>query len=136
MVSDSRSLSHRLEQVVQGFQSKCLDRILIVGRGQDEVRLRKPHLLDLSDDAQAVQAGHLHVQEGQIRLQFLDEAEGLQTVLPGAQDLDIRESLEEEQQLVTSQSLVVDNDGAKGRRRAVCHENGSITFTQTYRSDH
>ena len=79
----------RLQQVVDRFQAEGLNRVLVIRRGQHEVRQREAHLTGFADDAQSIQSGHLNVQEGDVRLQVLDQAQGFQSVFARPDDLDV-----------------------------------------------
>ncbi len=78
--------------------------------------------LQLLDDAEAVQSGHLDVQEHDVRLQGLDQFDGFQAVAPGGQDLDFGKFLEQKRQLFARQALIVNQDRRDCAGRAGCHK--------------
>ena len=58
------------------------------------MRQRDVLLAQVLDDAQAVQTGHLHIQENHVGFEILDQLDGLQTIAAGGQDLDLGKFLQ------------------------------------------
>ena len=66
----------RLQQIVERLQAERFDRVLIVGGGHHKVGQRHALRAQLFDDAHAVEARHLHIQENQVGLQVGDQLHG------------------------------------------------------------
>ncbi len=82
--------------------------------GGDEHEQRRLDLHQALDDREAVEAGHLDVEEDEVGLVGLDRADRLAPVGRGGDDLDIVMRLEPQLQPLRRQRLVVDEDGADG----------------------
>ena len=103
-------LIERLEQVVDRIDLEGLDRVLVVGRGEDDLGQRDFLVEQLLDDAEAVEAGHLHVEEDEVGAAVLDQADGFEPVLTLGYDVDLAGVFEQVGKLVAGELLVVDND--------------------------
>jgi hypothetical protein len=68
------------------------------------------------DDAEAVEAGHLNVEEDEVGFEVLDELEGFETVRGGGGDIDIGELFEEEGEFIAGEGFIIDEDGRNGLR--------------------
>jgi hypothetical protein len=100
----------RLEQVIQGVHLERLQRVAVVGGDEDD---RGRHRVAQGlQDAEAVQAGHLHVQEHQVGAQLPQGAEGLLAVAAFAEDGDVRVGFEQPAQPLPRQRFVVHDEGA------------------------
>ena len=64
----------------------------------------------LLDDAEAVEAGHLHVEEDEVGTALLDQVDGLEAVLALGDDVDISSVFEQVGKLIPGKLFVVDND--------------------------
>ena len=88
-------LIERLQDVVHGVHFERLHRVLIVGRGKNDVRHLALAILQPLDDAEAVQPRHLHVQKHQVRIVLLDQGHGFQAVLALPHDGHLGEALQQ-----------------------------------------
>ena len=103
-------LIDRLQQVVDRVDLERLDRVLIVGRDEDDLRTgaaadQPPR------DLEAGQPRHLHVEKDDVRLQPLDRRQRLDAVAGLADHLDAADLFEQVAQLVPRQLLVVHEHG-------------------------
>ena len=96
-----------LQQVVDGVDLERLHRILVEGGGEDNFRQRNFLVEQLLDDSEAVEPGHLHVEKNQIRIVFLDQVEGFQSVFALSHDSYIAGILQEVSKFVAGELLVV-----------------------------
>ncbi len=64
----------------------------------------------LFDDAEAVEAGHLDVEENEIGRMFFDESESFDAVLALADEMHLGKTLEEEGEFVAGGFFVVHNE--------------------------
>src|SRR5580704_17892857 len=103
-----------LQNVVHGVHVERLHRVMIERRGEDHVRHLHFALYQFSQDAEAVQTWHLHVEKYQIGGVLLDQGHGLDAVLALADDINFRKAFEQEREFVASGFLVVDDDGVDG----------------------
>ena len=67
-------------------------------------------LAQLADHAHAVQAGHLHVEKDQVRLQVFDQLHGLEAVGGGGDNFDIGKLLQLIGELFGGELLIVHQD--------------------------
>ena len=105
-------LVHRLHQIIDRLRLEGAQRVVGIGRHEDEqgrLDLHQP-----LDDGKAVEAGHLDVEEDEIGLVRLDRADRLAPVRAGVDDLDILMRLEAQLEPLDGQRLVVHQDGADG----------------------
>ena len=75
-----------LQQIVQRMDIERAQRVLVVGRHEDDQRHARG--ADGFDDVEAGRAGHLHVQEHEVRLQPADRLDRLGAVLALGDDLE------------------------------------------------
>ena len=105
MVSASRARVHRLQQIVHRLQAEGLHGVLVVGGHEDEVGQLDVLFAQPADHAHAVQAGHIYIQENQLRLQFLDQVDRFQTVGTPCNYFNFREIVEQVGKFVAGQLL-------------------------------
>jgi hypothetical protein len=67
-------LAHGLEQVAHGLGLERLDRVLIVGRGEDH-RRRIFERIDVARDLDAGESGHAHIEQHHVRAQLAATAQ-------------------------------------------------------------
>ena len=103
----------RLQQIVDRVDLERLDRVLIEGRDEDDVRRRAAAVEHPARHLEAGQPRHLHVEKHDIGLQPLDRRQRLDAVAGLADDLDAADLPEQVAQLVARQLLVVDEHGAQ-----------------------
>src|SRR5260370_12380401 len=106
-------LVERLQDVVDRVHLEGLDRVLIVGSGEDDLRYRDLSVYQFLYDAESVQAGHLAIEKNQLGGMFLDQVDRLQSVTALGHDVDVLDRLQKVAQLVASQLLVIDYDCGK-----------------------
>ena len=87
-------LGNRFQNVIDGIHFKGLHGVLIISCGKNEKWQRGFLLQQAFDHAKAVDAGHLYVQEHQMRIQFAHQAHGFHAVLSLAHHFDVRKALE------------------------------------------
>ena len=102
-------LGDRLQEVVDGIHFEGLHGVLVISRGKNEERQARFLLQQALDHAKAVDAGHLHIQEHQMRIQFAHHAHGFNTVLSLADHFDVGKTLQQECQLVASRLFIIHN---------------------------
>src|SRR4030095_11313769 len=68
--------AERLQQIVDCVDVEGADRVLVVGRNEDDVRLAS----DQIEPFESVQARHLDIQQQKIRLQVGDRFDSLETI--------------------------------------------------------
>ena len=103
-------LFHRLHQIVDRLRLEGADGM--VGISGDEDEQRRLDLHQPLDHREAVEAGHLDVEEDEIGLVGLDRAYRLAAVRAGLDDLDVVMRLQAQLQALDGQRLVVDQDRA------------------------
>jgi len=103
-----------LEHVIDGVDVEGLHGVLIVGRGENDVRDFELALDQLFEDAEAVEAGHLDIEEEEIGGMLFDEIDGFKTVFALGLEMDFGEGFQEEGQLFASGLFIVDDDGVDG----------------------
>ncbi len=96
----------RLEQIVDGVHLECLDRVLVVGRHEDDLGVAAS-AEQTPGDFETGQPGHLHVEHHQVRRFLLDHAEGFEAVRGLRHDFDRAYLSQEKAQFFTRQLLVV-----------------------------
>ena len=79
--------------------------------GGDEDEQRRIDFHHPLDDREAVETGHLDVEEHQVGLLRLDRADRFAPVLACVDDLDVLERFEAELEALDGEFLVVDEDG-------------------------
>jgi hypothetical protein len=68
-------------------------------------------IYDALDYREAIEAGHLNVEEDEVGMMLLDELDGLDSVCALGDDVDIRGGLEQVSQLIASELFVIDDEG-------------------------
>ena len=102
-------LVDRLQQVVDRVDLERLDRVLIVGGDEDDVR-RRLRVDHAPRHLETGQPRHLDVEEHDVGLQSLDRAQRLDAVAGLPDHLDAADLAEQIAQLVPRELLVVDQD--------------------------
>ena len=100
----------RLQQIVHRVHLERLDGMPVEGGDEDDVR-RSAVLDEPVRHLEAVEAGHLDVEEQDVRRQALDDADRLEAVAGLRDHLDVAHLLEHVTQLFPRELLVVDDDG-------------------------
>ena len=95
------------EDVVHGVDVESLHGVLVEGGGEDDVRDFELALDELFEDAEAVEAGHLHVEEEQIGGMLFNEIDGFEAIFALGLEIDLGEGFQEEGQLFASGLFVV-----------------------------
>ena len=103
-------LAERLEQIVQGVDLKGPDGVLVVGRDKDDGR----RVCQRLDDAKAVQARHLDVQQHQVGRQRLDRLHRLEPVDRFADHLHALQAAQHPPEPLPCRGLVVYDERAQG----------------------
>jgi len=102
------------QNVVYGVDVEGLHGVLVEGGGEDNVRDFELALDQLFEDAEAVEAGHLDIEEEEVGGMLFDEIDGFEAVFALGEKIDFGEGFEEEGQLFASGLFVVDDDGVDG----------------------
>ena len=104
------AIANPARQVVDRGDLECANRVLIVGGHEDERR----HVLraDRLHDPEAVHAGHLDVEQHQVRFLVANQRDRLAAVARLGHGLDLRLTAEQQLQPVARERLVVDHHGA------------------------
>lgn len=105
----------RLQDVIDGVHFEGLDGILIEGGGEDNFGQRDFAVEEFFDDSEAVEAGHLHVEEHEVGIVLANEVHGFEAVLSLGNDVHVG-VIEKVGEFVAGQLLVVDDDCGKGHR--------------------
>src|SRR5215475_2807965 len=87
---------------------------MIESRGEDDVGDAGFAFDKFLENAEAVEAGHLHVEENQVGRMFLDEIDGFQAIFSLADEIDLGKTLQEKGEFVTCGLLVVNDDRVDG----------------------
>ncbi|MGB2675465.1 MAG: hypothetical protein WAN12_00080 [Candidatus Acidiferrum sp.] len=111
-----------LEDVVHGVDVEGLYGILVESGGEDDVGDFEFALDQLFEDAEAVEAGHLYVEEEKVGGMLFDEIDGFEAVFALGEEIDFGEGFEEEGQLFASGLFVVNDDGVDG------HEGNQVEY--------
>ena len=106
----------RLQQVVDGVHLERFYRMLIV-RGHEDHTRRVVPVHQLAGHLETGAAGHLDVEQHEIRVQRVDDLEGPQAVSRLPDDLHVLELLELEAELVSREPFIVDHHGAYAHLR-------------------
>lgn len=103
-----------LEDVIDGVHVKSLDSVMVKSGGEDDVRDFEFSFDELLEDAEAVETGHLDVEEDEIGIVLLDEVDGVEAVFALGEKIDFGEGFEEEGKFVAGRLFVVDDYGVDG----------------------
>ena len=95
----------RLEQVIDSIDLVAFEGIFAVGGGEDD----GGHALEGARKLDAVEVGHVDVEENDIDMMLLAEAEGLEGVLGGACELEFGYLADVVLEEFASQEFVIDN---------------------------
>jgi len=82
--------------------------------GEDDVRDFELALDEFLEDAEAVEAGHLDVEEDEIGIVLLDEVDGVEAVFALGEEMDFGETFEEKGEFFAGGLFVVNDDGGDG----------------------
>src|SRR6185436_14162461 len=104
----------RLQQVIKRINFKGPQRILIECRDKDDKRHRFG--AGCFKDGEAVQLGHLYIEEDQLRFEFANEGDGFAAVRALSRDLDLRVAGQHASDPAASERLVVDDQHADPSR--------------------
>ena len=96
----------RLEQVIDSIDLVAFEGIFAVGGGEDD----GGHVLEGARQLDAVEVGHVDVEENDIDMMLLAEAEGLEGVLGGACELEFGYLADVVLEEFASQEFVIDNE--------------------------
>ena len=89
------SLVEGLEDVIDGVDVEGLHGVLVKGGGENDVGDFELALYELFEDAEAVEAGHLHVEEEKVGGMLFDEIDGFEAVFALGEEMDFREGFQE-----------------------------------------
>merc|ERR1712185_101154 len=81
---------------------------------RDEDEQRRGDFHHALYNRKTVEAGHLDVEENQVRFLRLDRADRLAAILAGVDDLDVLEGFEAQLETLDGELFVVDENGADG----------------------
>ena len=107
--------------LVEGFQDvihrvyiEGLDGVIVEGGGEDDLRDALFAFEEFFDYAEAVEAGHLHVEEDEIGIVFFDEREGFEAVFAQGDHVYFGKAFQEIEKFVPRGAFVVNDDGIDG----------------------
>ena len=103
-----------LEDVVDGVNVEGLDGVIVEGGGKNDLRQALFAFEKLFDHAEAVEAGHLDVEEDQVRVVLFDQGEGFEAVLALGDDVHLGKAFEQEREFVARRPFVVNDDSVHG----------------------
>ena len=111
-----------LEEVVDGVYVKGADGVLVISGGEDDLGERMgfaggaglAEAEEALDGGEAIEAGHLDVEEDEIGVVLLNELDGLNAVAALGEDIDAADLVEEVAELFASELFVVDDEGGDG----------------------
>ncbi len=87
---------------------------MVEGGGENDVRDFEFALDEFFEDAETIEAGHLHVEKDKVGGMFFDEVDGVEAIFALAEEIDFGEGFEEEGEFFASGLFVVDDDGVDG----------------------
>uniref|UniRef100_E6Q049 Uncharacterized protein n=1 Tax=mine drainage metagenome TaxID=410659 RepID=E6Q049_9ZZZZ len=121
------SLIERLEQIIDRVDIEGADRVLIKGRGEDDLghALDKLMINEVPKESESVETGHLDIEKENVGLMDGDEFDGLNAVGGFGENLHISGGIEEKTQLFARQGFVVNDERAK-RGRKQCGVLGGV----------
>jgi len=88
--------------------------VVVESGGENDVGNFEFTFDEFLQDAEAVEAGHLDVEEDEVGRVFLDEVDGFEAIFALADERDFREGFEEESEFLASRLFVVNDDGVDG----------------------
>ena len=109
-----------LEKVINRVYFEGFDGILIEGGGEDNFRKRNLLIEQFFDYAKAVQAGHLDIEENQVRIVLADKVYGFDAVLALRYDINIADAFEQVREFVAGELLVVHDYSGQGHCSSSC----------------
>jgi hypothetical protein len=74
-------------------------------------------LNELLEDPEAVEAGHLDIEEYEVGTVFLDKVDGVEAVFALGENVDVGKAFEEESEFLASGFFVVHDDGVDRHER-------------------
>ena len=107
-------LVERLEQIVNRVYFERLHRVLIKGRGENNLGKGDFLVQQFLDDAKAVEAGHLHVEKDQVGIVFADEVDAFDPVLALGHDVHVADIFQQEGKFVAGKLFIVHDDCGQG----------------------
>ena len=100
-----------LQQIIHRVHFERLDRILIEGGREDDLGQRNFLVEQFLDNAEAVEAWHLHVQKNQIRTVLADQIDRFHSIFALGYDLHIADVLQQISEFISGQLLIIDDHG-------------------------
>ena len=110
-------LVERLQQVVDRVHLERLDRILVKGGGENDLGKSDFLVEQFLDDAEAVEAGHLHVEKDQVGIVLADQVDAFEPVLALGHDVHVADIFQQEGKFVAGKLFIVHDDG--GQRHSI-----------------
>ena len=95
---------------------------MVEGGSEDYVGDFEFALDQFLEDAEAVEAGHLDVEEDEVGVMFFDEVDGFDAVLALADEGDFGKGFEKEGEFFAGGFFIVDDDGVDG------HVDGQLEY--------
>src|SRR5690348_3033680 len=87
---------------------------MVERRRENDLRQLQFFLDDFFEDAEAVEAGHLHVEEDEVGRVLLDQVHGFEAVLPLSDERDFWKRLQQVGELLARGLFVVDDERVDG----------------------
>ena len=103
--------AHGLEQVADGLRFESLDGVGVVG-GREHHRRRRFEQRQVARRLESIHAGHAHIEQHHIGLEFAREPHRLFAVGRNARDLDVAEFIEQPPEPLACRRLIVDDEHA------------------------
>jgi len=103
-------LVERLQNIIHGVHVEGLDGVVVEGRGENNLRDAEFAFEEFFDNAEAIEAGHLHVEEHKVGFVLLDQRDGFEAVLAQGNHVHFGKALQQIEQFVARGALVVHND--------------------------
>ena len=98
-----------LEDVINCVYVEGLDGVVVEGCGEDDLRDGEAAFEELFDYAEAVQAGHLYVEEDEVGLVFFYQGDGFEAVFAEGDYVYFGETFQEVEEFVAGWALVVND---------------------------
>src|SRR5258708_3743101 len=96
-----------LQQIVHGVYLERLDGVLVKCRSKDNLWQGDFLVQQFLDHTEAVEAGHLHVEENQIGAVLFDEVDGFKTVLALRDNIDVARAFTQVSEFVAGELVIV-----------------------------
>ena len=87
---------------------------MIKCRGKDNFGQGNFLVEQFLDHAEAIEAGHLHVEKNQVGIVFADEIDAFDAVLALRHNVDVAHIFKQEGEFVAGELLIVHDDGGQG----------------------